>query len=387
MSALIRVAGAYSIMPSVLVKPSPEALRHIRLLSEQIAGSLSAFIDCEYSVRLDEGLIVVDTSDAVETAGVVSRFPGVAYAAMVERVGVSFDEVLGAIVDAGRRGIYPNERFGVSVEASYSPPPSYSKDLASVAISHLIGEVIDRGARPDDKNPEKIIHAVITKDSAYIFTHSYRGLGGLPYNLLCDCITLVEPTLRSLVGSWLIQRTGFGARYLVVKHPDHGGRRLYQALEAFSLLRMHVPARTVRLTVVDVSNLRAGEGGSGYTWAEFKASIAVEAAGSEGVGAVSLPLNPGLSIGVLSKHLSRQVWLLTPSAFLTVEELSSYARRIGVRRALPSDAAYDTQILLDASGRAVSDIRSLTRSILDRALRVDVEEGLVDAHKLLDQIL
>lgn len=374
-------------MRCVIVKPSPEAASQIEVLSEHIADSLPSFIDSKYSVEVKDEVIEIDTPDVVEVAEVVSRFSGVAYAALAEKVSAGFNDVLQALVATGEKGIFDNERFSVKVEAQRNLGYRAS-DLQSLALSTLIGKVSERGAKPDEKRPDKVIYALISKDSAYIFTHRYLGSGGLPSGASGGCLILVEQSMRSLVGGWLMQRAGFTPTYLVTNYPSQPGA-LYRSLEVLALLRRCVSKRSVQLLYVDVAkHTHVGGLERSFSWFEFAAVLGVRAAVREKIGALSMPLDlRSRSLKGVLRHACREgIHIISPASFLTEEELLVYAKRLGLRYQLPLDVGEDRLTILDGSGNPFSDLDAAAEFLLSGASRVEVREGFLNAHKLTDSL-
>jgi len=374
-------------MRCVVVKPSSEAASQINVLGELIADALPSFIESKYSIEVKDEIIEINATDVVEVAEVVSRFSGVDYAALAERVGQDFDEVLQALVAAGEKGIFDNERFSVKVEVQQNLGYRAS-DLQTIALSTLIGKVSNRGAKPDEKRPDKVIYAIVSKESAYVFTHRYLGSGGLPSGALGGCLILVEPTVRSLVGGWLTQRAGFTPTYLVANYP-YQHEALYRSVENLALLRCCVAKRALQLLYVDVAK-RSSIGGleSSFSWFEFAAALGVKAAVKEKIGTLSMPLDlRSRSLQDVLKYACREgVNILSPASFLTEEELMVYAKKIGLQRPLPLDVGESRLTVLDESGRPISDLDEAVEYLLRSFLRVDLVDGFLDAHRLTDEL-
>jgi len=374
-------------MRCVVVKPSSEAASQIKVLGELIAESLPSFIESKYSVEVKDEIIEINTTDVVEVAEVISRFSGVAYAALAERVGQDFDEVLQALVAAGEKGIFDNERFSVKVEVQQNLGYRAS-DLQTIALSTLIGKVSNRGAKPDEKRPDKVIYALVSKESAYVFTHRYLGSGGLPSGALGGCLILVEPTVRSLVGGWLTQRAGFTPTYVVANYP-YQPEALYRSIENLALLRCCVAKRTLQLLYIDVAK-RSSIGGlePSFSWFEFAAALGVKAAVKEKIGTLSMPfdLRSRSLQNVLRCACRESVNILSPASFLTEEELMVYAKKIGLQRPLPLDVGESRLTVLDDSGRPISDLDEAVEFLLRSVLRVDLMDGFLDTHRLTDEL-
>jgi len=374
-------------MRCVVVKPSPEAASRIDVLCELIAESLPSYVDSKYSVEVKGEVIEISTSDVVEVAEVVSRFSGVAYAALAEKVRPDFDEVLQAVVAAGEKGIFDNERFSVKVEAEQNIVLRAS-DLQTISLSTLISKVSGRGARPDEKRPDKVVYALISKESAYIFTHRYQGSGGLPSGIAGRCLIVVEPTVRSLVGGWLVQRSGFTPTYFVTNYPSQP-EALFRSIENLALLRCCVPKRSLQLLYVDVAK-RGSVGGlePSFAWPEFAAVLGVKAAVKERISTFSMPLDlKGGSLQSVLKYACKEgVNILSPASFLTEDELMIYAKKIGLKRPLPLDVGESRLTVLDDLGGPISDIDEAAEYLLRSVSRVDLIEGFLDTHRLTDQL-
>ena len=374
-------------MRCVIVKPSPEAASQIEVLCALISESLPSFIEGKYSVEVKEGAIEICTPDVVEVAEIVSKFSGVAYAALAEKVKTDFDEVLQALVGAGEKCIFDNERFSVKVEAQQNLGYRAS-DLQTLALSTLIGKVSGRGARPDEKRPDKVVYALVSKEAAYVFTHRYLGPGGLPSGASGGCVILVEPTVRSLVGGWLVQRAGFTPKYLVTNYPSQP-EALYRSIENLALLRCCVAKRSLQLLYVNVGKRgRVGGSEQGFSWSNLAAALGVKAAVKEKIGTFCMSLGlGGRSLQNVLKYACRDgVNILSPASFFTEEELMAYAKKIGLQRTLPLDVGESRLTVLDESGRPISDLDEAAEYLLKNVSKVDLTDGFLDAHRLTDEL-
>ncbi|MEM3733464.1 MAG: THUMP domain-containing protein [Nitrososphaerales archaeon] len=374
-----------TLLMRCVVKPSAETAAQIDLLKHLLIESLPSFTDSKYSIKVKGDIIEVEAQNLVEVAETISRFSGVAYVALAERVNPEFDEVLQAIVRMGKKGIFEKERFMVKVETTqnlnFEP-----KDLESLATSILIGEVSDRGAKPDEKKPDKVVYALVTKEDAYIFTHRYLGSCGLPCGSLGECVIVVEPTVRSLVNAWLTQRAGFDAKYIIINQPQPSSKLLYHSFEVFTLLRRCMPKKIVQVFYVDAANrYRTGDGS--YSWFEFTATLALKAAKETNVNAVSLPLILGGSAtNVVERACRESVTMFSPASFLTNDEMLCYARMIGLHSKLQIDLNECMLSMLDASGRTLSSLEDAARDAWKDVVRLEVAKGLLDAHEIVDSL-
>jgi hypothetical protein len=291
------------------------------------------------------------------------------------------------LVGAGEKGIFDNERFSVKVEAQQNLGYRAS-DLQTLALSTLIGKVSGRGARPDEKRPDKVVYALVSKEAAYVFTHRYLGPGGLPSGASGGCVILVEPTVRSLVGGWLVQRAGFTPKYLVANYPSQP-EALYRSIENLALLRCCVAKRSLQLLYVDVGK-RSRVGGSeqGFSWSNLAAALGVKAAVKEKIGTFCMSLGlGGRSLQNVLKYACRDgVNILSPASFFTEEELMAYAKKIGLQRTLPLDVGESRLTVLDDSGRPISDLDEAAEYLLKNVSKIDLTDGFLDAHRLTDEL-
>jgi hypothetical protein len=71
---------------------------------------------------------------------------------------------------------------------------------------------------------------------------------------------------------------------------------------------------------------------------------------------------------------------------LTEDELGVYAKKIGLQRPLPLDLGEGRLTVLDDLGRPISDLDEAAEYLLRGVSRVDLIEGLLDAHRLTDEL-
>jgi len=229
--------------------------RYTKELLPQIKESVGLFVPKKTQKILDyEDHIIIKSSSYVEIAEIVSRFPGIEYVAIAEEKELGFTKIVNAIVEVGKKEIYQNERFAVNID-SLDPVENKHKDLEAAATSGLLVELGKIKARPNQESPNKIVKAFITKKRAYVFAHKYLGPGGIPIGESIDACFQVEPSIRSIISSWLAQRAGITPHYFIAL-PNCKNETIFmmRSIESVLRLRRTIPKKNINLSFANFSH-------------------------------------------------------------------------------------------------------------------------------------
>lgn len=176
-----------------------------RLLSNMEAA-LVAFDTKEIS-RISGHLLVVfeNAQDLEPAARILLQVPGVARVSRGWRCAREPEEYNHcaelAMMDCGQF-----ESFKVVARRSNTDYPIDSMQLNQLVGAHLCAFAPDKKVKM--KDPDVKVHVEIIQGSAYVFSRSDRGIGGLPVGTAGKVVSLMSGGIDSPVATWKLMKRG-----------------------------------------------------------------------------------------------------------------------------------------------------------------------------------
>ncbi len=176
-----------------------------RLLSNMEAA-LVAF-DTKEICRISGHLLVVfeNAEDLEPAARILLQVPGIARVSRGWRCARDPEEynlcAELAMMDCGEF-----ESFKVVARRSNTDYPIDSMQLNQLVGAHLCAFAPDKKVKM--KDPDVKVHVEIIQGSAYVFSRSDRGIGGLPVGTAGKVVSLMSSGIDSPVASWKLMKRG-----------------------------------------------------------------------------------------------------------------------------------------------------------------------------------
>ena len=176
-----------------------------RLLSN-VAAALVAF-DTKEICRISGHLLVVfeNAEDLEPAARILLQVPGVARVSRGWRCARDPEEynlcAELAMMDCGEF-----ESFKVVARRSNTDYPIDSMQLNQLVGAHLCAFAPDKKVKM--KDPDVKVHVEIIQGSAYVFSRSDRGIGGLPVGTAGKVVSLMSGGIDSPVATWKLMKRG-----------------------------------------------------------------------------------------------------------------------------------------------------------------------------------
>lgn len=176
-----------------------------RLLSNMEAA-LVAF-DTKEFLRISGHLLVVfeDERDLDAASDLLLQLPGVARVSRgwrCERDPEEYNRCAElAMLDCG-----DFETFKVVARRSNTDYPIDSMQLNQIVGAHLCAFAPDKKVKM--KDPDVKVHVEIIQGSAYVFSRSDRGIGGLPVGTAGKVVSLMSGGIDSPVATWKLMKRG-----------------------------------------------------------------------------------------------------------------------------------------------------------------------------------
>lgn len=179
----------------------------VRALRRNIARSLSGMAP---AVELRDGRFVVSASGTAQDAAArLGRTFGVAWFSEVAPVGLDYDGIRRAVLDAARAS--KGRTFKVEPRRSDKGYPLTSRELA-VRLGAAVHE--ETGMKVDLTRPDVVIRVDVTRSNAFVYSNKTPGPGGLPVGTAGRVVHLFSGGIDSPVAAWLLMKRGCVPVYL-----------------------------------------------------------------------------------------------------------------------------------------------------------------------------
>ncbi|MDG7013418.1 MAG: tRNA 4-thiouridine(8) synthase ThiI [Nitrososphaerota archaeon] len=179
----------------------------VRALRRNIARSLSGLAP---AVELRDGRFVVSASGTAQDASArLGKTFGVAWFSEVAPVGLDYDGIRRAVLDAARAS--KGRTFKVEPRRSDKGYPLTSRELA-VRLGAAVQE--ETGMKVDLTSPEVVVRVDVTRSNAFVYSNKTPGPGGLPVGTAGRVMHLFSGGIDSPVAAWLLMKRGCVPVYL-----------------------------------------------------------------------------------------------------------------------------------------------------------------------------
>ncbi|MEM3047329.1 MAG: THUMP domain-containing protein [Candidatus Bathyarchaeia archaeon] len=132
--------------------------------------------------------------------GISSFSPALATSSKIEEITLKALQVAGNALKAGSTFAVSCRRTGRQNYSSY--------DVNAKVGEAVLKEFSERSVRVNLSKPDVRIGVEVANESAYVFTETFAGAGGMPYGSQGKMVALIDGSTRSTVAAWLMMRRG-----------------------------------------------------------------------------------------------------------------------------------------------------------------------------------
>jgi hypothetical protein len=214
----------------VVIFPSVFSANKIANLQSSIKNALEANnIKCK-DIFLDDSLIIADVDDAVVASSVITDLFGVEKVAVANKTSNKFSDLVGAIVDVGKKIIHPAETFAIKVDSNRTE--YVGRDVEFAATASLIGELSKMNVKAvSAQNCDKLIHAYASQSSAYVCIFIDKGLHGLALGSQNEQLLCSLHSNLSALSCLMTIKCGFDPKVVLLKTSEEEFRETAKNIE------------------------------------------------------------------------------------------------------------------------------------------------------------
>jgi hypothetical protein len=200
----------------VIAFPSP--FTDERALAQTIQKATRSTI----RIKVECNCIICEASDVVELASQLASMFGIDSVAIANKVSRNFSDLTAAIVEVGSKVIAPGDMFYVKVIIQPAAKCDYvSRDVEFAASGILTARLASIKALPakTEKGVNRLVLAVIGKESAYVCIQVMTALGGLIVGSHGRVLSSIHDSL-SCLASLMAAKAGFDCTSVVLPYVD-----------------------------------------------------------------------------------------------------------------------------------------------------------------------
>ncbi len=165
----------------LVVFPSIFSLNKIDRLKTNISNILQIKKQSFTSIRKNESLLIIETSDPVLVSSTISSLFGIDRTAIAKEVENNFERVLATITDTSMNLLLKGDKFLLKVEGRSSR--YIAKDLEVTSTAALIEKSVGLQAKVGtEADHNRLLYTYLTESHAYVCIFVDKGMGGIPYN-------------------------------------------------------------------------------------------------------------------------------------------------------------------------------------------------------------
>ncbi|MCL2136774.1 MAG: tRNA 4-thiouridine(8) synthase ThiI [Coriobacteriia bacterium] len=182
--------------------------RFERLLIQNITQKLSFEFDELPPVKRFAGRVLVSlnsTQDAFQAAALIADVPGVVRVSVGLRLAQDLDLIYQKALDLALAE-EPFDSFKVNARRANTDFPIDSMELNRSLGAWLNERLVDKKVQMH--NPDLTIHLEMIGASAFLYTHTQTGIGGLPVGSGGKVVSLLSAGIDSPVASWRMLKRG-----------------------------------------------------------------------------------------------------------------------------------------------------------------------------------
>lgn len=298
--------------------------------------------------------IIIITNDNLEIAKIISKIPGVRYAAPIYLIQTNnIEEIIEKISNEAYLKV-SEKKFKVETKRRYK-----ELKLNSMQISSLIGKRIldlclekNINTKVDLENPDIKIEVEIDKEYSLYYFERFEGYGGYPIGAQTPLVSLFSGGTDSGVAAWLMMNRGCKIYPIFIdQSPFMGCCYIDRTIEVFKILRDYVLYPNMELAIVKAGKIMEkivkNSAPKNICLHCKRAMYKIAEKYSEKIGAKGIVT--GESVGQVASQTIDNLYIISqsisipiyrPLAGMSKEMIHEFAKKIGIYDIAAVDLGY-----------------------------------------------
>ncbi|MFO7835353.1 MAG: tRNA uracil 4-sulfurtransferase ThiI [Candidatus Thorarchaeota archaeon] len=201
-------------------------------------------------IRTEFGRIFIETEEADKAANASAGVFGVVSTSPVVVVNTDLDLILDVGLEVAKSVIDEDQSFAIDAHRVGE------HDFTSMDIKIQLGDLVlqsfgDDSVSVDLDNPENLIYVEVRPDTAYIFTSTIEGLGGMPTGTQGKAICTISGGLDSPIAAYKVMRRGCIPVFLYLDNAGYSNSTCREAaIEQAKILSKYIYDYEVKMYIV-----------------------------------------------------------------------------------------------------------------------------------------
>jgi len=178
-----------------------------RRLASNIKAVLKHYNITYSTLARKQGRIYIKTHQTEKTAKKVSRVFGVSSLSPALETSSKLDDILDTSLKLAKSRFEKEKSFAVRCHR-VGKHPYTSKDICTEVGQCLLTSLPELNLRVNLKHPDQTMQVEAREEKAYLFTHTIKGVGGLPLGTQPKLVCLLKGDVHSTVACWMTMKRG-----------------------------------------------------------------------------------------------------------------------------------------------------------------------------------
>jgi len=177
----------------------------IKKLGQNLKIALKDYPTLKFDIKHDHIYIHINDNDLEEINDIIAKVPGLSSFSLVEAVERDIEKLKIKALEVARENENNAKTFKIITKRVDKLFPMSSDEINRAVANDIL---VNTNFKVDVHNPELPINIIIRPDIAYIFSKTYKGIGGYPVGISGKGLMLLSGGIDSPVASYLMMKRG-----------------------------------------------------------------------------------------------------------------------------------------------------------------------------------
>ena len=222
----------------------------IHILARNIKNALSDFKSLEFITRYDHIYVKLNDENLDEIIPILSDVSGIHSLSVVKKVDFDIEVIKSTALEMVK--LEEGKTFKVHAKRANKAFPIISDD-----INRIVATVILKNTelKVDVHNPDILVSIEVREEGVYIFTHTYKAVGGYPLGVGGKVMHMLSGGIDSPVAAYLLMKRGLKIECIHFASPPYTNIGVIEKLKDL-LKELNRYQMSIKLTIIPFTKLQ-----------------------------------------------------------------------------------------------------------------------------------
>lgn len=222
----------------------------INILARNIKNALSDFKSLEYIVRHDHIYVKLNDTNLDDVLPILQDVSGIFSLSVVKKVAPDIEVIKDTALEMIKAET--GKTFKVHAKRANKAFPIISDD-----INRMVATVILKNSalKVDVHNPDILVSIEVRDDGVYMFTHTYKAVGGYPLGVGGKVMHMLSGGIDSPVAAYLLMKRGLKIECIHFASPPYTNIGVIEKLKDL-LHKLNRYQESIKLTIIPFTKLQ-----------------------------------------------------------------------------------------------------------------------------------